>query len=103
MKPHFIIQLLLISAPVFAIDDAAYNPIAKKLKKRVVKALSKHEVTGYCDIFVELVHDERYAKVKRVRGTGDHRVCKIGKKAIKRGERFRYKYPEKFIRVHVSS
>ncbi|UUM31796.1 hypothetical protein [Vibrio japonicus] len=103
MKPHFIILLSIISVSVFATDDAAHNPIAKKLKKRVVKELSKHEVAGYCDIFIELVHDKQYAKVKKVRGTGDHQVCKVGKRVIKRGERFKYKHPEKFIRVHVSS
>lgn len=103
MKPHLLIFLTLFSASSVAIDDAERNSIAKKLKQRVVKELSKQELEGYCDLFIELSHDDRYAKVKKVRGTGDHKVCQVGKKVIKRGQRFKYQQPEKYIRIHVTS
>ena len=103
MKLHLFIFLTLFSASSIAIDDADHNSIAKKLKQRVAKELSKQELEGYCDLFIELSHDERYAKVKKVRGTGDHKVCKVGKKVIKRGQRFKYQQPEKYIRIHVTS
>lgn len=103
MKSNLLIVLTLFSASSIAIDDAERNSIAKKLKQRVVKELSKQELEGYCDLFIEFSHDDRYAKVKKVRGTGDHKVCKVGKKAIKRGQRFKYQQPEKYIRIHVTS
>lgn len=103
MKPHLLIFLTLFSASSIAIDDAKRNPIAKKIKQRVVKELSKQQLDGYCDLFIEFSHDDRYAKVKKVRGTGDHKICKVGKKAIKRGQRFKYQQPEKYIRIHVTS
>ncbi len=103
MKSHLLIFLTLFSASSIAIDDAERNSIAKKLKQRVVKELSKQELEGYCDLFIEFSHDDRYAKVKKVRGTGDHKVCKAVKKIIKRGQRFKYQQPEKYIRIHVTS
>ena len=77
MKPHLLIFLTLFSASSIAIDDAERNPIAKKIKQRVVKELSKQQLDGYCDLFIEFSHDDRYAKVKKVRGTGDHKICKV--------------------------
>lgn len=94
---------LLISHGAMAVDDSSHNKIAKKLKKRVERQLSKQDASGYCDLYIEFVHQDKWAKIRRVKGTGDHYVCKVGKKAIKKGERFKYKQPEKYIRIHIAN
>jgi hypothetical protein len=50
-----------------------------------------------------LSHSKNIATVKRVTGTGDYRVCKASKKAIKKGKQYKYRTPEKYLRIHIAN
>lgn len=97
--------LMLTAAPSFVLasDDAAHNPIAKKLKNKLLKELATSDLKGFCDVFVELKHTDNYAIVASVTTTGDYRLCKVGKTTIKKGLRFKYRTPEKYLRIHVAN
>ncbi|TOC20809.1 hypothetical protein CGJ90_19605, partial [Vibrio parahaemolyticus] len=40
---------------------------------------------------------------KRVTGSGDTKVCRFARSNLKIGKRYRYKYPEKYIRIHITT
>ncbi|MDN3679187.1 hypothetical protein QWZ04_02455 [Vibrio tapetis subsp. quintayensis] len=94
----------LISVSTLSIaDDAQINPVAKKLKTKIERAVNKYKkpLSGYCDFTIEMEHKGKFTYVKSTRTSGDHKLCKLGKRSIKKGMRFRYKKPEKFIRIQV--
>lgn len=87
----------------FADDDAEHNRVAKTIKSKILKKIKNYRGPGYCDLMIEMSHDEKFATIRKISYTGDHSVCKESKKAIKRKQRFRYQIPEKFIRLHISA
>ncbi|MGB1322248.1 MAG: hypothetical protein ACPG5L_15060 [Vibrio gallaecicus] len=95
--------LLCFSFSIYA-DDSQTNPLAKKIKAQVVKSMKGKSFVynGYCDLTIEMVHSHNQAKVKRVSSSGDSHVCKDAKKGVKLGKSYRYEYPEKFIRLHIT-
>ncbi|MBR9874548.1 MAG: hypothetical protein GYB23_09810 [Vibrionaceae bacterium] len=98
------LALALFSAPTFA-DDSQVNPVAKKIKNKLQRKVTKKfdDYQGYCDVMIEMEHKGSKASIKRVSGTGDQTVCRFVKSNLKVGKRFRYKYPEKYIRLHITT
>ncbi len=97
--------LLLCCLPLLAIsDDSLINPIAKKIKTTVLKGLNKSqiELEGYCDLMIEMKHAKGYARIKKVRTSGDSKICKEAKKHLPKRKKFKYSFPEKYIRLHIS-
>ncbi len=97
--------LLLCCLPSFAIaDDSLINPVAKKIKTSVLKGLNKSqiELAGYCDLMIEMKHAKGYALIKKVRTSGDSKICKEAKKHLPKRKKFKYSFPEKYIRLHIS-
>lgn len=94
---------LITVSPATLADDSEINPVAKKLKTKIERAVNKYKqpLSGYCDYTIEMEHKGKFAYVESIRTSGDHKLCKIGKRAIKKGTRFRYKKPERFIRIQV--
>ncbi|HAS6312798.1 TPA: hypothetical protein ACGUPD_002722 [Vibrio vulnificus] len=102
----FLISSLLLFYPsAIHADDSTRNPIALKLKKSVQKKIDKEFVhySGYCDVVVYFNHTDKHAVVEKVNGTGDAKICRFAKQAIKVGSKFRYKAPERMIVIHISS
>lgn len=96
---------LLCFLPSFAIsDDSLINPVAKKIKTSVLKGLNKSnvELEGYCDLMIEMKHGKGYARIKKVRTSGDSKICKEAKKHLPTRKKFKYSFPEKYIRLHIS-
>ncbi|MBD1556830.1 hypothetical protein HC752_07760 [Vibrio sp. S9_S30] len=98
--------LLLVSClvtPVYA-DDSQTNNVAAKIKAKVEKVIRNYKkpLQGYCNYMIEMEHKGKYAYIKRVSYTGDRKICKLGRRGIKKGMRFKYHVPEKLIRIHVS-
>lgn len=85
-------------------DDALVNPVAKKIKATVIKGFNKSnvEVEGYCDLMIEMKHSKGYARIKKVRASGDSTACKHAKKYLPKKKKFKYSFPEKFIRLHIT-
>ncbi len=98
------LALILFSSSVLA-DDSEANPVAKKIKKQLHSKVSKKfdDYQGYCDVMIEMEHKGSKALIKRVSGTGDQQVCRYVKSNLKVGKRFSYKFPEKYIRLHIST
>jgi hypothetical protein len=74
---------LLCFLPSFVIsDDSLINPVAKKIKTTVLKGLNRSQVEleGYCDLMIEMKHAKGYAQIKKVRTSGDGKICKAAKK-----------------------
>lgn len=97
--------LLLCCLPLLAIsDDSLINPVAKKIKTTVLKGLNKShiELEGYCDLMIEMKHAKGYARIKKVRSSGDSKICKEAKKYLPKRKKFKYSFPEKYIRLHIS-
>ncbi|MFV8461636.1 hypothetical protein ACNO7T_10815 [Vibrio campbellii] len=97
--------LLLCCLPLLAIsDDSLINPVAKKIKTTVLKGLNKSqiELEGYCDLMIEMKHAKGYARIKKVRTSGDSKICKEAKKHLPKRKKFKYSFPEKYIRLHIS-
>ncbi len=96
------IVFCLVSSPILA-DDSQTNSVARKIKAKVERAVNKYKkpLSGYCDLTIEMEHKGKFAYIERIRTSGDHKLCKVGKKSIKKGMRFRYKKPERFIRIHI--
>ena len=91
--------------PLLAIsDDFLINPVAKKIKATVLKGLNKSQVEleGYCDLMIEMKHAKGYARIKKVRTSGDSKICKEAKKHLPKRKKFKYSFPEKYIRLHIS-
>lgn len=99
------LALLLCCLPLFAIaDDSLINPVAKKIKTTVLKGLDKShiELEGYCDLMIEMKHAKGYARIKKVRTSGDSKICKEAKKHLPKRKKFKYSFLEKYIRLHIS-
>ncbi|WP_373943253.1 hypothetical protein L0991_05175 [Vibrio chagasii] len=99
------LALLLCCLPLLAIaDDSLINPVAKKIKATVLKDLNKShiELEGYCDLMIEMKHAKGYARIKKVRTSGDSKICKEAKKHLPKRKKFKYSFPEKYIRLHIS-
>ena len=98
--------LLCFTSPSILADDALINPVAKKIKVTVLKGLNKSNVDvdfdGYCDLMIEMKHSKGYARIKKVRASGDSKACKQAKKHLPRKKKFKYSFPEKYIRLHIS-
>ena len=97
--------LLLCCLPLLAIsDDSLINPVAKKIKTTVLKGLDKSHIQleGYCDLMIEMKHAKGYARIKKVRTSGDSKICKEAKKHLPKRKKFKYSFPEKYIRLHIS-
>ncbi|MFL7033320.1 hypothetical protein BCS71_08120 [Vibrio lentus] len=84
-------------------DDALINPVAKKIKSSILKGMKKSsiELEGYCDLMIEMRHSNGYARIKKVRTSGDSRVCKQARKHLPDNRKFKYSFPEKYIRLHI--
>ncbi|MDF2152152.1 hypothetical protein [Vibrio sp. CAU 1672] len=100
----FAVLFLSCSFVVMA-DDAQTNPLAKKLKAKLEKKIARHfdDYQGYCDVMIEMEHRGKTAVIRRVSGTGDAAVCQVVKSSLKLGSKHRYQFPEKYIRLHISS
>ena len=97
--------LLLCCLPLLAIsDDSLINPVAKKIKTTVLKGLNKSqiELEGYCDLMIEMKHAKGYTRIKKVRTSGDSKICKEAKKHLPKRKKFKYSFPEKYIRLQIS-
>ncbi|MCK8077409.1 hypothetical protein MSG34_14675 [Vibrio sp. 1CM2L] len=101
---RYLVFLLCFLSPVTFADDALVNPVAKKIKVTVMKGLNKSNVDfdGYCDLMIEMKHSKGYARIKKVRTSGDSNVCKQAKKHLPKTKRFKYSFPEKYIRLHIT-
>ena len=94
--------LLCFTSPSILADDALINPVAKKIKVTVLKGLNKSDFDGYCDLMIEMKHSKGYARIKKVRASGDSKACKQAKKHLPRKKKFKYSFPEKYIRLHIT-
>ena len=94
--------LLCFTSPSILADDALINPVAKKIKVTVLKGLNKSDFDGYCDLMIEMKHSKGYAIIKKVRASGDSKACKQAKKHLPRKKKFKYSFPEKYIRLHIT-
>ncbi|WP_299695736.1 hypothetical protein [uncultured Vibrio sp.] len=101
---RYLIFLLHFAPLMVFADDSLVNPVAKKIKASVIKGLNKSsiEVEGYCDLMIEMRHSKGYAKIKMVKVSGDSKVCRYAKKHLPKGKKFKYSFPEKFIRIHIT-
>ncbi|EDL67874.1 conserved hypothetical protein [Vibrio campbellii HY01] len=52
---------------------------------------------------IEMEHKGKSTKIKRVKSSGDKRVCQFTKSNVKIGKRYRYKFSEKYIRLHITT
>lgn len=99
----FILILWLIPLSSAA-DDALINPVAKKIKSQIMKTLHKQghdDLPGFCDLMLEMRHQNAYVKVHRIKSSGDSKLCKAARRAVPK-KRYRYKEHEKFIRIQIS-
>lgn len=101
---RYLIFLSCFLSPFVFADDALVNPVAKKIKATVLKGLNKSNVDfdGYCDLMIEMKHFKGYARIKKVRVSGDSKACKQAKKHLPRKKKFKYSFPEKYIRLHIT-
>ncbi len=100
MKIIYILLISIVSISTYA-DDSDTNPIAKKLKAKITSAIHGLSHTGYCDLFIEMAHTDSIAIVKRVTSSGDFKICKVAKAKVEKGQRFKFKQPEKYILIHI--
>ncbi|MEC7307113.1 hypothetical protein L4C44_17545 [Vibrio satsumensis] len=102
---RYLIFLLCFVSPFAFPDDALVNPVAKKIKVTVMKGFNKSKVDfdGYCDLMIEMKHSKGYTRIKRVRTSGDSKVCKQAKKHLPKERKFKYSFPEKYIRLHIEN
>lgn len=95
---------LLITPSSTLADDAQRNPLAKRIKAKVLKHVKKHTngYVGYCDVMIEMHYHSNRAEIKSVRTNGDSKVCHLSKAFLKKGTQYRYIYLEKYIQLHIS-
>ncbi|ENM5858945.1 hypothetical protein NTE23_002869 [Vibrio mimicus] len=95
-----ILALLIIPFAVHA-DDSDSNPIAASIKWSVNKSIYYHYngVVGFCDVMITMDHVGDYAIIKRVSSTGTHEYCNFIKKQIRKGQKYKYEFPEKLIQL----
>jgi len=101
---YMLILLMAFTAVSWA-DDAETNFVAKKIKSKVIKSIKKadgHDYEGYCDLMIEMRHKGRMAFIHRISSSGDYNLCKLSKRSLKKGMKFKYEEKEKFIRIHIS-
>ncbi|OXX55303.1 hypothetical protein B9J80_05740 [Vibrio sp. V12_P9A6T4] len=86
-------------------DDSESNPVAKSIKQQTLKALKKYrsKLDGYCDVMIEMKHVQSYAEIVGVGTNGDYQICAKAKSKIKIGKKFKYKVPEKYIRIQINA
>ncbi|AYO19892.1 hypothetical protein D0856_07115 [Vibrio owensii] len=97
--------LILFSNSVAKADDSQTNPVANQIKVELQKKTNRKfdGYDGYCDLMIEMEHKGKSAKIKKVNVSGDKRVCQFAKSNVKIGKRYRYKFPEKYIRLHITT
>lgn len=97
--------LILLFTPLSSVaDDALINPVAKKIKSQIIKILHKQghdDLSGFCDLMLEMRHQKAHVKVHRIKTSGDSKLCKAARRAVPK-KRYRYKEHEKFIRIQIS-
>ncbi|MDK9758316.1 hypothetical protein KIV40_23740 [Vibrio sp. D173a] len=95
----------LFGISVATADDSETNPVAKKIKAELQKKTDREfdGYHGYCDLVIEMEHKGKSAKIKRVKSSGDKRVCQFTKSNVKIGKRYLYKFSEKYIRLHITT
>ncbi|MCG9544789.1 hypothetical protein L1D37_13540 [Vibrio sp. Isolate33] len=100
---YLVFLLYFLSSAAALSDDSLINPVAKKIKDTVIKGLNKSHVdmNGYCDLMIEMKHSKGYTRIKNVRTSGDSKVCKQAKKHLPKKKKFKYSFPEKYIRIQV--
>ncbi|MGF1755015.1 hypothetical protein L4C33_15650 [Vibrio makurazakiensis] len=105
MFPKLITLCSLLCSITINADDSQTNPVAKKIKKTVTQYVNKRtsDYIGYCDIMVEMRHTKNKAIIHKIKTSGDYKVCKLSKKSLKKGRKYSYPYPEKFIRIHITT
>ncbi|MGL6171531.1 MAG: hypothetical protein ACRC1S_06535 [Vibrio sp.] len=87
-------------------DDAELNRVAKKIKTQIEKSMkkSKPRSNGYCDVFIDLDYSHtKQAVVKKVTTRGDDQICQVAKKTIKIDSQYTYDWPERQLRIHIST
>ncbi|WP_435246963.1 hypothetical protein ACMAZD_08905 [Vibrio sp. nBUS_14] len=101
----YLVFLLCFTSPSVLSDDALINPVAKTIKSSILKGMNKSsiELEGYCDLMIEMRHSKGYARIKKVRTSGDSRVCKQAQKNLPDNRKFKYSFPEKYIRLQIKS
>lgn len=101
---RYLAILLCFLSPLTLSDDSLINPVAKKIKVTLLKGLNKSsaDLEGYCDLMIEMKHAKGYARIKKVKTSGDSKVCKEAKKHLPKRKKFKYSFPEKYIRLHIA-
>lgn len=96
-------SLMFISSLSLA-DDSERNPLAKQIKSKLIKHVRKHTdgYVGYCNVMIEMRYDSRRASIRSVKTSGDSKVCKLSKKYLQKGTKFKYTYLEKYLNLHIS-
>ncbi|PFG56164.1 hypothetical protein ATG66_2490 [Vibrio sp. ES.051] len=106
---RYVVTLMILffvsTSSIALADDAETNPLAKKIKTKLQRKVSNKfdDYQGYCDVMIEMEHKSKKAAIKRVTSNGDKKVCRYVKSNLKVGKRYRYNFPEKYIRLHISS
>ncbi|MFA0077861.1 hypothetical protein AB4427_06860 [Vibrio artabrorum] len=101
---RYLVFLFYFLSSVVVSDDALINPVAQKIKASIIKGLNKDnvELNGYCDLMIEMRHSKGYAKIKNVRASGDSKACKHAKNYLPKRKKYKYSFPEKYIRLHLT-
>ncbi|MCG6216346.1 hypothetical protein, partial [Vibrio furnissii] len=76
MKPQLLIIAIWLCSQHAWADDTETNNVARLIKAKTLKVLSKQNVSakGFCDVFVDMNHiDNQYAKVVQVSTLGEGR------------------------------
>ncbi|MFH0258514.1 hypothetical protein ACGRL8_16130 [Vibrio rumoiensis] len=99
--------LVAISSAAFSYDDSQRYQVAKFYKKKIMKVVdrSSNNLKGECRMMLTMNHiDHDYAKLKRVRTTGDSQLCKVAAKSLApyKNKKIKYDIPEKLLRLTVS-
>ncbi|USD66540.1 hypothetical protein [Vibrio sp. SCSIO 43136] len=103
MPKTLLLLAILLSAASVQADDTEFYEVARSIKSKVLKKVSKSEASGFCDLMIELRHRENYARIVSVKATGSYELCKVSKSALKKNQKFKYDEPEKYIRIHVEN
>lgn len=97
-----LLPLALLTTPLAAhADDSDSNRVAAAIKYSVNSAIhfDYSGTVGFCDVMITMHHSGDYAIVKQVSSTGSREYCDFIKKQIRRGQKYRYDYPEKLIQL----
>lgn len=97
-----LLPLALLTTPLAAhADDSDSNPIAAAIKWSVNKSIyyDYKGVVGFCDVMITMDHVGDYAIIKRVSSTGTYDYCNFIKRQIRKGQKYKYEFPEKLIQI----